>query len=216
MAQEADMRRQLDGPRDDVADVQASRRRLALAADAERRSIERALHDDIQQQLVGLAANLELAVVAVDADPAATKTRLAEMRRDVQQAIEDARNLADRIYPPLLDAGGFAPALRAAAARAHVPTRLDVETGRSYPPEIAGLVYFTCLEVLEHAGAGTAVAVTLRSDEATVTFEVVVEGAIDAEGLFLRDRVEALDGRLDVRSEPDHRTRLVGSVPLSG
>jgi signal transduction histidine kinase len=133
----------------------------------------------------------------------------------VQQAIEDARNLADRIYPPLLSAGGLAPALRAAAARAHVPTRLEVETGRSYPPEIAGSVYFTCLGVLEHAG-GTEVTVTVRSDETTVTFEVVVEGAIDAEGLSLRDRIEALDGRLDVRSEPDHRTRLVGSVPLSG
>jgi signal transduction histidine kinase len=212
----ADAVRQLDGLRREVDELRASRRRLVVADDAERRNIERALHDDMQQQLVGLAAGLELAAGSVDADPTAAKARLADLAHDVQQALEDARRLAHRIYPPLLEAGGLVPALRTAAASAHVPTRIDVETGAGYPPEIAGLVYFCCLHVLERSGAGTPVTVTVRSDERTLGFEVVADCDFEAEQLPLRDRVEALGGRLTFSSEPEHRTRLVGSVPLSG
>ena len=209
MQQLHELRRELD-------ELRASRRRLAVADDAERRNIERALHDDVQQQLVGLAAGLELAAGSVDTDPGAAKACLADLGHDVQQALEDARRLAHRISPPLLEAGGLVPALRTAAASAHVPTRIDVETGPGYPPEIAGMVYFCCLQVLEHAGAGTQVAVTVRNDERTLRFEVVADCDLEAEQLPLRDRVEALGGRLTFSSEPEHRTRLVGSVPLSG
>jgi signal transduction histidine kinase len=208
--------RQLDGLRREVDELRASRRRLAVADDAERRNIERALHDDVQQQLVGLAAGLELAVGSVDADPVTAKQLLADMRRDVQQALEDARRLAHRISPPLLEAGGLVPALRTAAASAGVPTRIDVETGPGYPPEIAGVVYLCCLQVLERAGAGTQVTVAVRNDERTLEFEIVAHCDLEAERLPLRDRVEAMGGRLTFRSEPEHRTRLVGSVPLSG
>jgi signal transduction histidine kinase len=207
---------QLDGLRREVDELRASRRRLAVADDAERRNIERALHDDVQQQLVGLAAGLELAVGSVDADPVTAKQLLADMRRDVQQALEDARRLAHRISPPLLEAGGLVPALRTAAASAGVPTRIDVETGPGYPPEIAGVVYLCCLQVLERAGAGTQVTVAVRNDERTLEFEIVADCDLEAERLPLLDRVEALGGRLTFRSEPEHRTRLVGSVPLSG
>jgi signal transduction histidine kinase len=138
------------------------------------------------------------------------------MRRDVQQALEDARRLAHRISPPLLEAGGLVPALRTAAASAGVPTRIDVETGPGYPPEIAGVVYLCCLQVLERAGAGTQVTVAVRNDERTLEFEIVADCDLEAERLPLLDRVEALGGRLTFRSEPEHRTRLVGSVPLSG
>ena len=208
--------RQLDGLRREVDELRASRRRLAVADDAERRNIERALHDDVQQQLVGLAAGLELAVGSVDADPVTAKQLLADMRRDVQQALEDARRLAHRISPPLLEAGGLVPALRTAAASAGVPTRIDVETGPGYPPEIAGVVYLCCLQVLERAGAGTQVTVAVRNDERSLEFEIVAVCDLEAQRLPLRDRVEAMGGRLTFRSEPEHRTRLVGSVPLSG
>lgn len=208
--------RRLDELRREVDELRASRRRLVLTDQAERRNLERALHDDVQQQLVGLVACLELAAGAVDADPVAAKELLAEMRRDVHQALEDARRLAHRISPPLLEAGGLVPALRTAAASADVPTRIDVETGPRYPPEIAGLVYFCCLQVLEHAGAGTQVTVSVRNDERTLGFEVVADCDLGPERLPLRDRVEALGGRLTISSEPEHRTRLVGSVPLPG
>jgi signal transduction histidine kinase len=189
---------------------------VALAADAERRSIERALHEGVQQHLVGLAANLELAAGSVDADPGAATALLAEMGQDVRQALEDARTLAHRIYPPLLEAGGLVPALRSAAVSADIPIRIDVGAGTAYPPEIAGMVYFCCLDVFEHAGAGTPVTVTVRTEEGTLTFDVVTDRDLDAERLPLRDRVEALGGRLSILLESDHRTRLVGSVPLSG
>ncbi len=208
--------RELDELRREVDELRASRRRLAVADDAERRDIERALHDDVQQQLVGLAAGLELAAGSVDPDPAAAKARLADLGRDVLQALEDARRLAHRISPPLLEAGGLVPALRSAAVSADVPTRIDVEAGPAYPPEVAGVVYACCLQVLQHAGAGTPVTVTVRNDERTLGFEVVADCDLEAERLPLRDRVEALGGRLTFSSEPDHRTRLVGSVPLSG
>jgi signal transduction histidine kinase len=212
----ADAEGQLDELRREVDELRASRRRLAVADDAERRTIERALHDEVQQHLVGLAAGLQLAAGSVDADPAAAKHLLAEMGRAVQQALEDARTLAHRISPPLLEAGGLLPALRSAAVSADVPTRIDVETGPGYPPEIAGMVYLCCLRVFEHVGAGTPVTVTVRSDERTLRFEVVADCDLEAEQLSLRDRVEALGGRLSVGSEPGHRTRLVGSVPLAG
>jgi signal transduction histidine kinase len=213
---DADETHQLDGLRREVDDLRASRRRLAVAEDAERRNIERALHDDVQQQLVGLAAGLQLAARSVDTDPAAAKALLSEMGRDVLRALEDARRLAHRISPPLLEAGGLVPALRTAAASADVPIRIDVEAGPAYPPEIAGMVYLCCLHVLEHAGAGTQVAVTVRNDELTLGFEVVADCDLGTEQLPLRDRVEALGGRLTFGSEPEHRTRLTGTVPLSG
>ena len=207
---------ELDELRREIEELRASRRRLAVADDAERRNIERALHDDVQQELVGLAAGLELAARSVDTDPTAAKALLQEMGRDVSQALDDARNLAHRISPPLLEAGGLVPALRSAAASADVPTRIDVEAGPAYPPEIAGMVYACCLQVLERAGAGTQVTVTVRNDERTLGFEVLADCDLEAERLPLRDRVEALGGRLTFSSEPEHRTRLVGSVPLSG
>jgi signal transduction histidine kinase len=213
---DADAGRELDALRREVDELGASRRRLAVADDTERRNIERALHDGVQQELVGLAAGLELAAGSVDTDPAAAKALLAEMGRDVLGALEDTRRLAHRISPPLLEASGLVPALRSAAASTNVPTRIDVEAGPAYPPEIAGLVYLCCLRVLEHAGAGTPVTVTVRNDEHTLGFEVVTDCDLEAELLPLRDRVEALGGQLTLSSEPEHRTRLVGTVPLSG
>jgi signal transduction histidine kinase len=208
--------REVDELRREVDELRASRRRLAVADDTERRNIERALHDDVQQQLVGLAAGLQLAAGSVDEDPAGAKELLAGMRDDVRQALEDTRRLAHRVSPPMLEAGGLVPALRAAAASADLPTHIDVEAGPAYPPEIAGMVYACCLQVLQRADAGTPVTVTVRNDERTLGFEVVADCDLEAEQLALRDRVEALGGRLTFSSEPEHRTRLVGSVPLSG
>ena len=186
----ADALEELDGLRLEVAELRASRKRLALASDAERRGIELALHDGVQQQLVGLAANLEVAAGSVDIDPETAKTLLAEMGSDLQQALEDSRELAHRIYPPLLEARGLGAALRWAAESADVPIRIDVAVG-PYPPGIAGTVYFCCLDVLERVAAGTRVAVTIRNDEGALAFEVLANRDFDAERLPLGDRVEA-------------------------
>lgn len=201
----------------EVEEVRASRERLARAADADRRGIERELHDGPQQQLVSLAVNLELARRLADSDPAAVENLLEEMGRDVRQALEATGKLAHRIYPPLLEAGGLATALRTAAVAAGVQIRLEIAAAGEWPPEIAGAVYFCCFEVVESvAGSDSAhLTVTVREEEGTLAFEVVDDGAGPAvDALPARDRVEALGGRLEVESEPAHRTRIVGSLPL--
>ncbi len=208
---------ELDELRREIEELRASRRRLAVADDAERRNIERALHDDVQQELVGLAAGLELAARSVDTDPTAAKALLQEMGRDVSQALDDARNLAHRIFPAPARGGRFGPgaALGGGERGRPDPHRRGGGSGVS-APRSAGMVYACCLQVLERAGAGTQVTVTVRNDERTLGFEVLADCDLEAERLPLRDRVEALGGRLTFSSEPEHRTRLVGSVPLSG
>ena len=211
------LREELEQLRLEVAELRASRRRLVLAADADRRTIERDFHEGVQQHLVGLAVNLQLASQSAGADPAATKALLDEMGRDVQQALDETAQLAQRIYPPLLEAGRLTAALRSAAVSAGIRVSLEVAAGASYPPEVAGAIYWCCLEALEHAGAGAQATVTVREEDGGVTFEVVGDGSRSDAGLDrLRDRVEALGGRLTIRSERGHGTRVSGSLPLSG
>jgi signal transduction histidine kinase len=177
----------------------------------------------VQQHLVAFAVNLQLAGALAEADPAAARALLEEMRRDVQQALDETAQLAQRIYPPLLEAGGLAAALRSAAVRAGNSASVEVAAGASYPREVVRTVYLCCVEALECAGAEARVKVTVRDDEGAVTFEVVDDGACFATapprsnaGLDrLRDRVEALDGQLTVRSEPGRGTHVSGSLPLS-
>lgn len=206
--------RQVDDLRTEVTRLRASRRRLAQAIDAERRGFERALHDGVQQRLVGLAANLELAAGSVQTDPATTERLLAEMRRDTQQAMEDARALAERIYPPLLESGGLRVALRSAAASVDNRIRIEISGDPIHPPEVAGTVYFCCLEVLERAAAGTTVAITVKNEGGTLSFEVVADA--DIEESPMRDRVEALGGRLAIRTGTGDGTRVAGWLPVSG
>ena len=128
--------------RREIEELRASRKRLALVADAERRGIERALHEGVQQDLVGLAANLEVAARSVESDPAAARALLDELQHEARRALTEMQELANRILPSLLDAGGLAPELRAAASREGVPVRIDVDVRVTVPPEIAGAVYF--------------------------------------------------------------------------
>jgi signal transduction histidine kinase len=213
----------LDALRLEVTELHASRKRLVLDADADRRLIERDLHEGVQQHLVALAVNLQLAEELTDADPAAAKALLEEMGRDVQRALDETARLAQRIFPPLLEAGGLAAALRSAAVSIGIRASVEVATGASYPPEVLRTVYLCCLEVLEHAGDRARAIVTVREEQGALAFNVVEDGADSAAvgassdaGLDrLRDRVEALGGRLTVRSDPGRGTRISGSLPLS-
>ena len=153
----------------------------------------------------------------MDTDPLAAKALLEDLGREVQLALEETGKLAHRIYPPLLEAGGLGAALRAAAASAGVPTRIEVETQTRYPPEIAGAVYFCCLEVLERAGEGAQATIDVRVDGDTVLFEVAADGAATSGNDLdhVGDPVVALGGRVTLESEPGRGTRLSGSLPLS-
>lgn len=169
----------------EVAELRASRTRLVLAGDAERRALERRLHDGLQQRLVALAVKLQL----LGADAAGSGALVDELRRDVQDALDDAAQLAQRIYPPL-DAGGLAVALRAVAAGGGGPMTLEVDAGGRYPPEVACTAYFLCLEAVERG----AKRITVREDGSALVVEVFTDDATAFEPL--RDRVEALGGRL--------------------
>jgi signal transduction histidine kinase len=144
-----ELRRQAD-------ELRASRARVVAAADAERRRIERDLHDGAQQHLVALAVNLRLARELADSDPAQARVVLEELAGDVKQALHEFRDLAHGIYPPLLVERGLAEGLR--SVRAQVAVRFELDGLGRYPPEIETTVYFCCLEALQnvgkHAGAG--------------------------------------------------------------
>jgi signal transduction histidine kinase len=158
-----------------------------------------------------------------DTDPKAAATLLKEIERDVQQALHETAQLAQRIHPPLLEAGGLAAALRAAAASVGIPVSVEVEVGLDCPPEATRTIYLCCLGVLEHAGADARVTIKVRTEEKAIAFEVAEDGALspaaaapsDAQLDPLRDRVEALGGRLTVRSEAGRGIRMSGLLPFS-
>ena len=196
---------------DDLAELRASRRRLLLGADAERRAIERALHDGVQQELIGLAADVELAAAAVETDPEAVSKRLQEIRRGIRHALEEMRTLANRIYPAL-DAGGLGPALRLAAAEAGVRTRVDVAVGTAVSAERLAALYFFCFDVLQGA-EGASTTITVREQDGVLSFEIVADAEVDPSVPALRDRIEALGGTVDARSDTGPRTVWAGSIP---
>jgi signal transduction histidine kinase len=199
--------------RREIEELRASRERLALAADAERRDIERALHEGVQQDLVGLAANLQVAAGSVDSDPAAAKALIEDLQREARRALTEMQELASRIFPPLVDAGGLVPELRAAAGRAGVPARLTVELDSAAPPIAASAVYFCALDVFERAPAARAVEVSVRGEGGALVFEVVAECDLGTERRAAHDRIEALGGLVTITSGGD-RTTVAGSLPL--
>jgi signal transduction histidine kinase len=180
-------------------------KRLVLAADDDRRTIERELHDGVQQHLVALAVNLQLAERLVDDDPVAAKALLEELGRDVKQALEETVKLAQRTYAPLLEAGGFAAALRAVASSAGVTSSVEVATTGIYPPEVVTTVYLCWLEALDRP-AGTRMTLEVREAEGALSFEI---GGCEPLPDRLRDRVEALGGELESSGN-----RVAVSLPL--
>ena len=216
----------LDELRCEVEELRASRGRLLVAADAERRRVERELHDGAQQHLVALAVNLQLARELTDSDPAAAKGLLDEMRRDVREALEAVRVLAQGIYPPLLLDRGLAEALRGAASAAEIPTRVEATGLGQYRPEVEATVYFCCREALrnaaQHGGADAQASVRAWHDDGALVFEVLDDGAgfeqrttNPAMGLTnMSDRLGALGGRLEISSEPGRGTRVSGTIPI--
>lgn len=196
-----------------VEALNASRKRLLMAADAARRKIERDLHAGVQQHLVALAVNLQLAGSLTDADPAAAKALLEEMGRDVQQALDETAQLAQRVYPQL-DAVGFAAALRSAAVSAGVRASVEVDVDTRSPPELLATAYWCWFEVLDHTTPGAETRITVREEDGALAFEIAAEGDHSATLVHLSDRVDALGGALTIQSEPERGTVFSGSLPL--
>ena len=204
-------------------ELRASRARVVAAADAERRRIERDLHDGAQQYLVGLAANLRAAQDLISSDPERARTILEELSGTVGQAMQEFRALSHGIYPPLLQDRGLGEALSNAARGLPIPAKVDPgEIGR-YGPEVEATVYFCCVEALQNAakhGGGSAT-VRLWEQNGDLRFEVADDGpGIDparvagGAGLTnMRDRVGAIGGTLEL-APANGGTSVVCSIPV--
>ncbi len=208
-----------------IEDLRASRQRLVAAQDEERRRIERNIHDGAQQQLVALAVKLKLADSLVGKDEERAHGLLAELHGETSRALEDLRDLARGIYPPLLADKGLAVALEGQARKSSFPITVASDGIGRYPQEVESAVYFSCLEALQNVTKyADASGATIRLEQAygSLTFAVTddgvgfdLEAASRGTGLQgIADRLAALGGDLTVRSAPGAGTTLVGSLPV--
>jgi signal transduction histidine kinase len=209
-----------------IEDLRASRQRLVAAQDEERRRIERNIHDGAQQQLVALAVQLKLARTMVDRDPAKAGPMLDGLQAAATTALEDLRDLARGIYPPLLADQGLTAALEAQARKAALPVTVSSEGVGRYPQEIEAAVYFCSLEALnnvaKYAGASAA-EVRLAQENGHLSFTVHDDGAgfdpdVTGYGTGLHgmaDRLDAIGGNLTVESAPGSGTFVRGWVPVA-
>jgi len=192
------------------------------AQEDELRRIERDLHDGAQARLVALGMSLGMAEqrLATDGDPERVRQLLAEAREGAREALEELRDLARGIHPPILADRGLGAAVSALAARS--PLRVDVSVdGERPPPAVESAAYFVAAEALTNAGKHaepTQVEVRIVRSEGQLVVEVIDDGrgGADAGGtglLGLRRRVEALDGRLHVVSPPGGPTTIRAELP---
>jgi signal transduction histidine kinase len=208
-----------------VEDLRASRQRLVAAQDQERRRLERNIHDGAQQQLVALTVKARLARQLVERDPDRAVDVLGQIETETQGALEDLRDLARGIYPPLLADQGLVAAIKAQARKAAIDVSLDAEGVGRYPEDVEATVYFCTLEALQnvakYAGDGGA-AVRLTQSNGSLSFAVVDRGrgfdpssVRSGSGLQgMADRLAAVGGSLEVTSAVGSGTTVAGRVPL--
>jgi signal transduction histidine kinase len=207
-----------------LVELQASRARLVGATDAERRRIERDLHDGTQQRLVSIAMSLGLLETKLPAQATAVQPLVRETREALALALEELRELTHGINPPLLVERGLPAALDELCRRAALPTHLDVAVERRLPDQVESAAYFMASEALTNAAKhshGREVRVAASYEGHSLTVEVAddgIGGATPAGGSGLRglaDRVEALGGRFTVSSPPGRGTTLRAEIPCA-
>ncbi|GAA2616476.1 hypothetical protein GCM10010399_54270 [Dactylosporangium fulvum] len=208
---------------DSRAQLVASRARVVTAADEARRRIERDLHDGAQQRIVSLALELRMAAESVPAEQSAVRQLLSHSVQGLTEVHEGLRDLARGIHPVQLSQGGICPVLRTLARRSTVPVELDLHIGRSLPERVEVAVYFVVSEALTNAAKhsqASVVHVTVETDTSAIRLSVHDDGTGGADvsegtGLMgLRDRVEALGGRLNIVSPPGQGTTLTAEIPI--
>jgi signal transduction histidine kinase len=203
-----------------LAEVRASRARLVAAGDAERRRLERDLHDGAQQRLLGIRLALQLARGRLADGGEALDELLAEADTEIVGALDELRSLARGIHPALLTDQGLSPAVAALARRASVPVDVRV-CGVRLPATVEATAYFVASEalanVVKHAHATRAtIEISRRNGRLVIAVTDDGVGGADGDGAGLsglRDRVEALDGHLYVDSAPGEGTRVTAAIP---
>jgi signal transduction histidine kinase len=191
---------------------------------SERRQLERNLHDGAQQRLVALALDLKLVQARLEDDPRGAAGLLASAREELALAIEELRELARGLHPPVLTERGLRVALEALANRAPMPVRIEAPLARRLPDEIETALYYLVAEALtnaaKHARATSAtVRLSVARDRVKITIRDDGAGgaALRAGGGLrgLAERLEALGGELEVDSPAGAGTTLTGVIPLA-
>ena len=209
-----------------IEELRASRQRLVAAQDEERRRLERNIHDGAQQQLVALTVKLRLLEQIAGRDPAKVAGMAAQLRAETTETLEDLRDLARGIYPPLLADKGLSAALEAQARKSTLPVTVEsAELGR-FPQDVEAAIYFSCLEALQNVAKyaqASRVTISLDRSKGRLSFAVADDGiGFDRDastygtGLQgIADRIDALDGTFEIVSSVGAGTTLNGSVPVT-
>jgi len=209
-----------------VAELRTSRGRIVAAGEAERRKIERDLHDGAQQRL--LAIQVKLALARERAGTGELAEELEAIEEDAAEAMEDLRALAHGIYPTVLLERGLGDALRSIGTTAPIPIHVADEGIGRCAPTIEAAIYFCALEAIQnaikHAGPNARVTVTLARRSGAIEFGIVDDGigmetqpSSDGAGLVsMRDRIGAVGGEVEILSSPHAGTRVRGTVPVEG
>jgi signal transduction histidine kinase len=206
-----------------LVELQASRERLVAAGDAERRRLERNLHDGAQQRLVALSMQLRFLQSRIREDPATAEELATTASAELAESLQELRELARGIHPAVLD-HGLETALESLASRSPVPTDLSFHATRPLPPAVELAAYFVASEALTNVAKyaqATAAAVSVRAAGRRLVIEISddgVGGAAAGGGSGLRglaDRVEALDGRLRIASPRGRGTTVTAELPCA-
>lgn len=207
-----------------LEEVRASRTRIIEAGDAERKRVERDLHDGAQQRLVSLALALRLARVRLGdrVDPAALET-LDQASAEAKAALGELRELARGIHPAILTEAGLGAAVQSLADRSAVPVSVEGATAERFAPPVQGTAYFVVSEGLANVNKyarATHASVRLRREPDALTVEIFDDGVGDADpsrgsGLNgLVDRLAAVNGTLEIQSPTGAGTRLTAHIPI--
>lgn len=208
-----------------IEELRASRQRLVAAQDDERRKIERNLHDGAQQQLVALQVQLRLMEQQVGRNTELELQLLRRLQEAAGAALDDLRDLARGIYPPLLADQGLTAALEAHTRRLAIEVTLETDGIGRYPREVESAMYFCALEALNNVSKyadATSVTISLSEEDGGLGFRIRDDGrGFDTSrtgygtGLQgMADRLDAVGGRLEISSEPGRGTSVIGRVPL--
>jgi signal transduction histidine kinase len=207
------------------SELTASRARVVATADETRRRIERDLHDGTQQHLVSLALELRAAAAEVPPELDELAARLSRTARGLANVAEDLREISRGIHPAILSRGGLGPALRTLARRSTVPVELDVRTDRRLPEPVEVAAYYVVSEALTNAAkhaSASVVQIDLEADHSIVQLTIHDDGVGGADpgqgsGLIgLRDRIEALGGKIELASPAEGGTSLFVKIPIDG